>query len=143
MVWWRTLLVALATLVVTKTIDYVISVHAERRNFKKQRRDLIHREIEELKNEVGIIYEIAANWAQYETEEKRYVEKFANDYAVVGKYNKYPNIARAAREAVHWCRIVVSGEKEKDAELTENKKELAEKFKNFTRICDEYVEKLV
>jgi hypothetical protein len=79
MVWWQTLVVVLSTLVITKTVDFVISVYAEKRNFKKMRRELALKEIEELKNEVGIIYELAANWMAYKEKEEAYRNKFLTD----------------------------------------------------------------
>jgi hypothetical protein len=143
MVWWQTLIVVLSTLVITKTVDFVISIYAEKRNFKKMRRELALKEIEELKNEVGIIYELAANWMAYKEKEEAYRSKFFTDYQLVGKYNKYPSIAQAARDAVHWCKIVADDERKSGDDLMKNKKELGEKFKLFLIACEDYLEKLV
>lgn len=143
MVWWQTLVVALSTLVLTKTVDIVISVYAEKRNFKKMRRELALKEIEELKNEVGIIYELAANWMAYKEKEEAYKSKFLTDYHMVGKYNKYPVVAQAARDVIHWCKIVASDERESGYELIKNKNELGEKFKLFLVACEDYLETVV
>ena len=141
--WWQTLIVALSTYVVTKVIDFVISIISEKREFKKFRREKIYNEIEELKNEIGKLYELAANWKAFEEKQKSYLTNFENDHELIGKYNKYPNIANTARDTVHWCRIVASSEMRQTDNLIENKKELGGKYGLFLQACDEYLNNLI
>ena len=141
--WWQTLIVALSTLIVTKFIGLFESKVTEKREFTKFRREKISDEIEALKNEIGKLFELAENWKTYEEKQKSYLTNFQNDHELVGKFNKYPSIAQAARDTVHWCRIVASGEKKQTSDLIENKKELGEKFKIFLTACDDYMNSLV
>ena len=120
--WWQTLIVALSTYVVTKVIDFIISIVSEKREFKKFRREKIYNEIEELKNEIGKLYELAANWKAFEEKQKSYLTNFENDHELIGKYNKYPTIANTARDTIHWCKIVASCEMKHTNNLIENKK---------------------
>lgn len=142
MEWW-TLLVAAATYVGTKAVDHFFAIAKEKRDFRKHRREKAFAEIEELKDEVGRMYELASNWNSYDGKLGDYAAAFAKDFALVGKYNKYPQIAVAARDAVHWCKVVASCEKEHRDELIQNKKELAEKHRTFLQACEKYVESLV
>ena len=139
MTWWQTLTVALATLVVTKLIDLIISTFTERKEFYKYRRQTIYAEIEHLKDEVGILIELSANWKVFDEKQETYIFNFGKDHELVGKYNKYPKIANAARDAVHWCKIVASCEKNHADDLVENKNKLQEKYCFFLQVCDEYV----
>ncbi len=141
--WWQTLIVALSTLIVTKGIDLFISWFTEKREFNRFRRERITDEIEALKNEIGKLFELAANWKSFEEKQRSYLVNFENDHELVGKFNKYPSIAQAARDTVHWCRIVASCEMKQTHDLIENKKEMGEKFKIFLSACDEYVKSLV
>jgi hypothetical protein len=61
----------------------------------------------------------------------------------MGRYNKYPLIAQAARDTVHWCRIVASCEMKQTNDLIENKKEMGERFKMFLAACDDYIKSMV
>lgn len=142
MTWWQTLIVALSTLIVTKGIDFFISFLSEKRNFQKYRRERIYEEIEELKNEVGKIYELAANWMAFDAKQQKYVENFISDYELIGKFNKHPPVANAARDTIHWCKIVAHNEKKQSDDLIENKKELSEKFRVFLDACEDYINKL-
>jgi len=141
--WWQTLIVALSTYVVTKGIDFVISIVSEKKEFKKFRREKIYNEIEELKNEIGKLYELAANWKAFEEKQKSYLTNFENDHELIGKYNKYPNIANTARDAIHWCKIVASSEMKHTNNLIENKKELGEKYVLFIQACEEHLNNLI
>ncbi len=143
MSWWQTLIVALSTLVVTKVIDLFISRFNEKKEFNKHRRDRILDEIETLKDEIGKLIELAANWKSFEEKQGTYVANFEKDHELVGKFNKYPSIAQAARDTVHWCRIVASSEMRQTDDLIDNKKELGNKFKDFLSACDDYVNKMV
>ncbi|RJP32958.1 MAG: hypothetical protein C4527_05190 [Candidatus Omnitrophota bacterium] len=62
MSWLQTLIVALSSFAFTKFIDMLISIIEEKRKFGKYKREMIYSEIEDLKNQVGVIYEISANW---------------------------------------------------------------------------------
>jgi len=141
--WWQTLIVVLSTLIVTKLIDLFVSKFTEKREFNKFRREKVSDEIEALKNEIGKLFELAANWKSFEEKQRSYLTNFQNDYELVGKFNKYPSIAQAARDTVHWCKIVASCEMKQTDDLIENKKELGEKFKKFLTACDDYMNSLV
>lgn len=141
--WWQTLIVVLSTLIVTKLIDLFVSKFTEKREFNKFRREKVSDEIEALKNEIGKLFELAANWKSFEEKQRSYLTNFQNDHELVGKFNKYPSIAQAARDTVHWCRIVASCEMKQTDDLIENKKELGEKFKKFLTACDDYMNSLV
>jgi len=120
--WWQTLIVALSTLIVTKTIDFLVSKFSGKREFNKFRKEKISDEIETLKNEIGILYELAGNWKSFEEKQRSYLSNFENDHELIGKFNKYPSIAQAARDTVHLCRIVASSEMKHDDDLIESKK---------------------
>ena len=141
--WWQALIVALSTLIVTKVIDLFVSKFTEKREFNKFRRENISDEIESLKNEIGKLFELAENWKSFEEKQRTYLTTFENDHELVGKFNKYPSIAQAARDTVHWCRIVASCEMRQTDDLIENKKELGDKFKIFLNACDDYMNSLV
>jgi len=143
MTWWQTLIVALSTLVVTKGVDVFISWITEKKEFNRYRREKITDEIEALKNEIGKLFELAANWKSFEEKQRSYLANFENDHELVGKFNKYPSIAQAARDTVHWCRIVASCEMKSTNDLIENKKELGEKFRTFLAVCDGYMKSLI
>ena len=143
MVWWQTLIVALSTIVVTKGLDLLISWLTQKREFNRFRREKITEEIEALKNEVGKLFELAANWKSFEEKQRTYLTNFQNDHELVGKFNKYPSIAQAARDTVHWCGIVASCEMRQTHDLIENKKELGEKFKKFLTVCDDYLNRMI
>jgi hypothetical protein len=143
MTWWQTLIVALSTLVVTKIIDLIVAQFTEKREFKRFRREKITEEIEALKDEIGKLFELTANWKPFDEKQKSYLANFENDHELVGKFNKYPSIAQAARDTVHWCRIVASCEMKQTNDLIENKKEMGEKFKFFLKACDDYINSMV
>ena len=86
---------------------------------------------------------MAANWESFEKKQRKYLTNFENDHELVGKFNKYPSISQAARDTVHWCRIVASCEMKQSDDLIESKKELGNKFKVFLNACNDYMNKLV
>jgi len=143
MSWLQTLIVALSTLIVAKVLDLFASIFSEKREFNKFRREKTSDEIETLKEKIGTLYELAENWKSFEEKQRSYLTNFENDHELVGKLNKYPSIAQAARDTVHWCRIVASCEMRQTDDLIENKKELGEKFKKFLIACDDYMNSLV
>ena len=113
------------------------------RDFKRHRRERAFAEIEDLKDAIGRLYELTANWKGYDSKAGEYAKALARDDHLIGKYNKYPEIARTARDTVHWCKIVAYGEQSGREDVIENKKLLGEKYKNFIRTCEEYLESLV
>ena len=141
--WWQTLVVALLTYGVTKGVDFTLSFLAEKREFKKYRREKIYIDIEDLKNEVGILVELAANWKSFENKKESYIDVFTNDHELIGKFNKYPFVAHSAREVVHLCKIIASDEKENRNEVHENKKVMHDKYNKFLSICENYIDGLV
>jgi hypothetical protein len=112
------------------------------RDFRKHLRERAFTEIEELKDEIGRLYELSANWKGYDAKADEYAKALAPDDYLIGKYNKYPDIARTARDTVHWCKIVAFDEKSRQEDLIQNKKELSEKYKNFIRACEAYIDGL-
>lgn len=142
MTWLQTLIVALATLVVTKFVDLVISFYSEKREFRRFRRESAFREIDELKNEVGKLVELSLNWKAFDQKQKTYIQKLENDHEIIGRYKKYTTVANAARDTIHWCSIVASCEMKGSDDLIKNKNELENKFQNFLQVCDKFLDKL-
>jgi hypothetical protein len=142
--WWQTLLVALGTYAGTKLVDHLLAISREKRDFRKHRRERAFSELEELKDEIGRLYELSANWKAYDIKAEEYVKALAHDDYLVGKYNKYPNVAAAARDTIHLCKIVAFDERERDrhGELISNKKELTVQYQAFIQVCDKYIESL-
>ena len=144
MIWWQALIISLSTLIVTKIIDLIIYKFTEKKEFNKYIRQKKTEEIETLKNEIGKLFELSANWKPFDEKQKFYLENFVNDHELVGKFNKYPSIAQAARDTVHWCRIVASYEMRLAIEdAVKNKKIMGEKFEIFLKTCDDYIESMV
>ncbi len=139
MEWSQTLLIALITLVATKVVDYFVGVFSEKREFRKKIRDRCLEEIEQLKDEVGIIYEIASNWKGFGDKEKDYAEVLSNESRLIGKYNKYPSVAMAARDTIHHCKIVMDMESKREISVGEAKKDLAKVFADFISECNNYL----
>lgn len=107
MTWWEALLVALTTYVVTKGGDIVASHLFEGREFRKKRRDFALTDIQELKDEVGLIVELAANWKSYESKENHYRALLDRDHIILGRLQKCgQEVAQAARDTLHWCMLV-------------------------------------
>ena len=130
--------------IIAKVVDFWFAILQEKRNFLRSGREKAREEIEELKNQVGTIYELSINWNAYEAKQGEYTKFFAKDYEVIGRYNKYPDIAAAARDTVHFCKVVAYGEREADrhGDLVSNKKELAALYQSFVQTCDKYIESL-
>lgn len=143
MIWWQTLTVALVTYTATKLVDELLKLLTEKREFRKRRRDLALTDIEGLKDEIGILYELAANWKPFNEKQSVYASSFELDHSLVGKMNKYPMVSQAARDTLHWCKIVAYEEDTNAKELIERKKELGEKYRGFLSKCDEYLDQIV
>jgi hypothetical protein len=90
MTWWQTLIVALSTLIVTKGIDLLMASFTEKREFNRFRREKTIEEIEALKNEIGKLFELAANWKAFEEKQRSYLANFENDHELVGRYHCCP-----------------------------------------------------
>ncbi len=135
-------IIVLLTIIVTKLLDLLTSLLNEKREFKKYIRNKSYNEIEELKEELGKLVELASNWKGYDQKEAEYRKNFVNDHELIGRFNKYPPIANYARDTIHWCAIVASCEKKVSDDLIENKKELKEKYKLFLQECDKYINSL-
>jgi hypothetical protein len=131
--------------IISKALDYRFAIWNEKRDFVKSQKKKAVEEIEELKNQVGTIYELSNNWTSYDTKLGHYAKFFEKDHEVIGRYNKYPKIAEAARNTVHFCKIVASDEKDGDrhGSLISNKRELREKYQIFIQTCDKYIENFV
>lgn len=141
--WWQTLIVALATYGGTRLLDELVRRLREPREFRKQRREYALQEIEQFKGEVGRYVELASNWKSHEQKESAYLSLFENDYELIGRLTKYPPVAKAGRDTLHWCMIVASEEKNQSGDLVKRKEELAEKHRDFLKKCDEYLDSIV
>ena len=117
----------------------------DKRNFRNQRRDKAYAEIEDLKDKVGELYELSTNLKAYEVKREDYDKIFESDHRLIGKYNKYPEIATAARDTVHSCKNVAVNERDQDkrGDLIQQKRELSEKYLAFIQACDKYIESLI
>jgi hypothetical protein len=146
----KTLLIAafgsaltLVILGITKAIEYYMAVDKEKRDFTNARRNQMHAEIEALKNEVGIIYELAANWQDHASKAKKYFDAFDDDYKLIGKYNKYREVASAARDTIHLCKVVAYFEMDRSkGDVVAAKLELTLKYREFLAACDGYLDQL-
>lgn len=136
------IVVVLLTYMGTKFFDFLISIWNEKREFLKFKKEKIYNEIEELKNELGKLVELAAIWKGYDQKEKAYINNLDKDHELIGRFNKYTSIANYARDTVHWCKIVASCEKECTNDLIENKEELAKKYRLFLQKCNDYINSL-
>jgi hypothetical protein len=133
--------------IITKVLDFCFDILKEKRALKRSRREKVREEIEELKNQIGTIYELGSNWKGYEEKLGEYAAFFAKDHEVIGRCNKYPDIAAAARDTVHLCKVVAHDEREREnpdrrQDLTLNRKELTVKYRAFIQACDKYLESL-
>lgn len=123
-----------------ETVGFWFAIAKEKRDFKKYRREKAYGEIEDLKDSIGKLYELTANWKSHDSKAGEYDKAFINDHELIGKYNKYPEIAAAARDVVHWCKIVAFSEREtRGRDLIENKKE---KHREFLQACEIHLDKL-
>ncbi|WP_143004211.1 hypothetical protein [Thiohalorhabdus denitrificans] len=127
----------------TKLVDHLVAYYGEPREFRKRRREFALHEIEQFKADVGRYVELAANWQPHENKQPAYMDLFENDYELIGRIKKYPLVANAGRDALHWCKIVASEEQRQSAELLERKRELDEKYRIFLTKCDEYLQSIV
>jgi hypothetical protein len=127
---------------IPRLLDFWLAIAKEKRDFKRFRWEKAYAEIEELKNAIGPLYELAANWKPYDSKLEQYHKAFTNDHELIGKFNKFPELAAAARDLVHWCKIAASSEMEISQDLINNKKELQQKQRAFLQACDAQLEKL-
>ena len=141
MEWWQTLLVALGTYGFTKLVDQLLSVWKEKRDFKLKRRDDTVAQIEHLKNELGKLYELAINAKTYEYS-GHYLKHPDNQFDLIGKWNKYPEIANAARDVVYWCSLARKVEKDPERQR-EHEEDLRMVYQTFLQVSDEFINRLV
>ena len=141
MEWPATLIVALTTLIVTKLLDIPVRFFADRREFSKFRKQKVYEEIEILRDKVGVMYELASNWDSFEHKKHTYNVLFVDRDSLVGKYNKYPSIADAAREVVHLCTLVAAAE-EQHVDVDKRKTELHAAHKKFIAECETFLRRL-
>ena len=133
--------------IITKVLDFCLAILQEKRAVKRSRREKAREEIEELKNQIGTIYELSSYWKGYEEKLGEYAKFFATDHEVIGRFNKYPDIAAVARDTVHLCKVVAHDEREMlntdpRQDLILNRKELTVKYQTFIQACDKYLESL-
>lgn len=136
--WWQTLIVTLVTIVVTKATDEAMAWFKDKREFRKFQRDKAYSEIDELKSEIGWIYQVGANWKGFELKETDLKKIAETEDRLVGRYNKYPDIASTAKDVVHWCKIVCYAEKSHEVDVFEAKNNLIEKYKAFSKACEKF-----
>jgi hypothetical protein len=86
---------------------------------------------------------MGVNWKPIESKLSEYQKMMDNEERIIGRYNKYPEIASTAKDVVHWCKIICFGEREHLVDVVQTKKELVEKYKTFLECCDKYIESLV
>jgi len=142
--WEQALAVALITYVVTKGVDLVAYRLSEQREFRKKRRDIALQDIQDLKDEIGGLYALAANWKGFDSKALHYQKAFEQDHALVGRLHKYgQDVAQAGRDTLHWCMLVAEDERANAHERQETKNELAEKHREFLAACDRYLDNLV
>lgn len=140
MTWYQTLINAFISMFKAKFIDVYYAILMEKRKFREKRRNLALKEIEEARKQIGIIYELAANWNDFEIKRQRYIKFFENEHILIGRLHKYGNLANIARDVIHYCKIVASDEMNKDTSVIEDKKLLYTKFKEFQNACDTYLD---
>lgn len=144
MSWEQALAVALITYVVTKGTDLVAHRLSERREFRKRRRDMALQDLQEIKDQIGGLYELAGSWKGYNSKATHYQEAFGQDHVLVGRLHKYgPEVAQAGRDTLHWCMLVAADEKGQTHERHQTKKELADKHGEFLAACERYLDNLV
>ena len=141
MEWWQTLLVALGTYGFTKFVDQLLTVWKDKRDFKLKRRDDTFAQIEDLKDQLGRMYELAINSKTYDYS-THYLHHPDNQFSLIGKWNKYPEIADAAREVVYWCTVVRKIERDPDNQR-KNEAELRERYQTFLQVCKKFIDGLV
>lgn len=101
-------------------------------------------DLQELKDQNGGLYELAANWKAHQSKAPRYQQAFDQDYALIGRLHKYGSeVAQAGRNTLHWCMLVASDERDRANDVHETKKELAEKHREFLAACERYLDGLV
>jgi hypothetical protein len=141
MEWLSALIISLSTLIVSKALDLWAQSVSYRREFHKFRKQRIYEEIEELRNVIGNMYELASKWDSFEDKKNPYSELRSTVDLMLGKINKYPTISIAARDMIHKCQLVISAERSyKDVESL--KEGLHNANKEFVQVCDHYLEKL-
>ncbi len=143
MIWWQSALITGSSIVLGWILNVWAESIKEKRQFKRFRREKAFEEIEALKSEVGIIFELATNWKAFDEKRSEYSDRFSGDYQLIGKYSKYPDIAVSARDVLHLCKLIASKEKNMGDELPELKSELSAKYRNFLSACDKTLDNLI
>jgi hypothetical protein len=87
---------------------------------------------------------LSINWMPHAAKAEKYVELFAKEHDVLGRCAKYPEIASAAVDTIHYCKIVEYSERKTGENLDPitMKKELVEKYQAFIDACDNYIKRL-
>jgi len=134
--------------IVAKVIDIWASILKEKRDFIRSGREKAREEIDELKNEVGTIYELSISGKVYREKQLEYEKFFAKEHEVIGRYNKYPDIAQAARDTLHFCKIIRSDERDREirhldsSDLLKNTEALTAQYQAFIQACNSYIQTL-
>jgi hypothetical protein len=126
--------------IITKVLDFWFATLQEKRDFVRSGKEKAREEIEELKNQVGTIYELSINWNTHMAKHSEYEKFFAKDYEVIGRFNKYPDIATAASERDR-DRLILSGEQDR-IDLDSTREALRAQYQAFIQTCDKYIESL-
>jgi len=129
--------------IITKLLDFWFASLQDKRNFRRSRREKACAEIEELRNEISAFYELCVSWDEHKATLPDFAIFMAKEHEVIGRCSKYPEIAGAARDTVHFCKTVVSdARKQEMRDLTSIKRELATKHRAFIQACDKYSDTL-
>jgi hypothetical protein len=140
MEWWQGFLIAIGTYAATKAVDELLAWFREKRDFRKFRREKACTEIEELKNKIGQIYEYACD---EEFDSDGYHKVAEECYFLIGRSNKYPEIAEAGRATVDLCCAIETSRGSKDEESREYRSDLPGRFRRFLEACDKYTDNLL
>lgn len=94
------------------------------------------KEIEILKNKIGIIYEIALSYMSPQQKQDEYNLHRKEIEGLIGEFNKHKDIAYTARLTSHRAMLVICHDQQDGAKyLDENKTDLVNWFNLFLKEC--------
>jgi len=117
-------------------------VSHQREGWKKHRRERALQDIDELKDRIGALYELASSWKGFEQKKKHYLTAFQDDHTLLGRFHKYGSVAQAARDVLHWCMFVMDAERGAGG-TRELKTQLNNKHKAFLCECENHLDSLL
>lgn len=129
--------------IIAKLLEFWFASLQDKRDFRRSRREKACAEIEELRNQISVFYQLCISWDEHKATLPDLAIFMAKEHEVIGRCSKYPKIAAAAQDTVHFCKIVLSdAQKQEMRDLTSTKRELATKHRAFIQACDKYIESL-